>query len=98
MSTAEVEYIAVLLMVQELIYMSLLLDVLGFPQPCLLDVFEDNSTAITWPEGAVSFSDRAKHINICLFFLQEAVANGVVKLLARTTWWICLPSLFRRRA
>ena len=53
--------------------MCLLLDTLGFPQPCQSDVFEDNSTAIAWSEGAVSSSNWAKHIDISLFFLQEAV-------------------------
>ena len=80
MSTAEAEYIAASLMVQELIYMRRLLDVLGFPQPGPSDVFEDNRTAIAWSEGAVGGSDRAKHIDIRRFFLQEAVANGVVSL------------------
>ena len=76
MSTAETEYIAVSLRLQELIYMRWLLDTLGFPQPSQSDVFEDYCTVITWSEGAVGGSNRAKHIDIRLFFLQEAVAEG----------------------
>ena len=37
-------------------------------------------TYIAWSEGAVRGSNWAKHINICRFFLQEAVAEGVVSL------------------
>ena len=80
MSTVETEYIAASLRLQELIYMRLLLDTLGFPRPGQSDVFEDYHTVITWSEGAVGGSDRAKHINIRLFFLQEAVAEGGVSL------------------
>ena len=46
MSTAEAEYIAASLMLQELIYMHQLLDTLGFPQPGPSDIFEDNHTVI----------------------------------------------------
>ena len=80
MSTAETEYIAASLRLQELIYMRRLLDTLGFPQPGQSDVFEDYRTVIAWSEGAVGGSDRAKHIDIRRFFLQEAVAEGGVSL------------------
>ena len=98
MSTAEAEYIAASLMVQELIYMRRLLDAPGFPQPCPSDVFEDNRDAIAWSEGAVSGSDRAKHINILRFFLQEAIANGVVSLKPIASEDNLVDLLFRCRA
>ena len=43
-------------------------------------VFEDNATAISWSEGAVGGSDRAKHIDLREHYVHDAVAQGVLKL------------------
>ena len=47
-------------MVQEVIYLRKFLENLGFPQKEPTPVLADNETRITWAEGAVGGSERAK--------------------------------------
>ena len=67
-------------LVQEITYCRKLLTALGFAQPAATSVFEDNATAISWSEGAVGGSDRAKHIDLREHYVHDAVAQGVLKL------------------
>ena len=80
LSSAEAEYVAASTLVQEIVYCRKLLAALGFPQPAATPVCEDNASAISWSEGAVGGSDRAKHIDLRVHYVHDAVAEGVLKL------------------
>ena len=53
---------------------------LGYAQGEATPVYEDNATAISWSEGAVGGSDRAKHVDLREHYVHDAVAQGVLKL------------------
>ena len=80
LSSAEAEYVAASALVQEIVYCRKLLAALGFGQDTLTSVCEDNATAISWSEGAVGGSDRAKHIDLRQHYVHDAVSQGVLKL------------------
>ena len=76
LSSAEAEYISGSSLVQEVIYLRKLLDNLGFPQREPTVIFADNETCIAWSEGSIGGSDRAKHLDLRVHFLHEAVQAG----------------------
>ncbi len=76
LSSAEAEYISGSSLVQEVIYLRKLLNNLGFPQQEPTVIFADNETCIAWSEGSVGGSDRAKHLDLRVHFLHEAVQAG----------------------
>ena len=80
LSTAEAEFISASAMVQEVIYLRKLLENLGFPQKEPTPVFADNETCIKWSEGAVGGSERAKHVDLRIHFVHDAVAAKHLKL------------------
>ena len=80
LSTAEAEFIAASLMVQEVIYIRRLLDKLGYPQSKPTVIFEDNTTCIKWAEGAVGGTDRAKHIDLRKHFVHQAQQSNILLL------------------
>ena len=67
-------------LVQEVIYIRRLLTNLGFPQDLATEVGEDNRTCIAWSEGSVGGSDRAKHIDLRVHFVHDAVKDKIVSL------------------
>ena len=85
LSSAEAEFVAASTLVQEITYCRKLLEALGFPQPFATSVAEDNATAISWSEGSVGGSDRAKHIDLREHYVHDAVAQGVLKLIKVST-------------
>ena len=80
LSTAEAEFISASAMVQEVIYLRKFLDNLGFPQTSPTPVFADNETCIAWSEGSVGGSERAKHVDLRMHFVHDAVAAQHLKL------------------
>ena len=43
-------------------------------------MFADNETCIKWSEGAVGGSERAKHVDLRIHFIHDAVAARHLKL------------------
>jgi hypothetical protein len=80
LSSAEAEYIAGSSLVQEVIYLRKLLNNLGFPQTSPTVIYADNETCIAWSEGSIGGSERAKHLDLRIHFLHEAVNAGHVVL------------------
>ena len=80
LSSAEAEFMAASTLVQEVIYIRKLLDNLGFTQNRGTEVGEDNRTCIAWSEGSVGGSDRAKHIDLRLHFVHQAVQDKIISL------------------
>ena len=80
LSVSEAEFISASSMLQEVVYLRNLLNNLGFPQPGATTVFADNKTCIAWSEGSVGGSERAKHIDLRIHFVHDAVKAGVVSL------------------
>lgn len=80
LSSAEAEYISGSSLVQEVIYLRKLLNNLGFPQPGPTVIYADNETCIAWSEGSIGGSDRAKHLDLRVHFLHEAVQAGHIVL------------------
>ena len=80
LSSAEAEFMAASSLVQEVIYVRRLLTNLGFPQEFATEVEGDNRTCIAWSEGSVGGSDRAKHIDLRVHFVHNAVQDKIVSL------------------
>ena len=80
LSTAEAEFIAASSLVQEVIYLRSFLARIGFPQDGPTSVYEDNESCIAWAAGAVCGAERAKHIDLRKYFVHDAVANKILKL------------------
>ena len=80
LSSAEAEFMAASSLVQEVIYIRKFLDRLGFEQKEPTKIFEDNRTCVAWSQGSVGGSDRAKHIDLRVHFVHEAVQAGVLTL------------------
>ena len=85
LSTAEAKFVAAKFvaastMVQEVIFTRKLLEILGLSQTAPNRIYEDNTTCIAWAEGSVGGSDRAKHIDLRMHFVHEAIQNQVLVL------------------
>ena len=80
LSSAEAEFMAASSLVQEVIYIRRLLERLGFPQSEPTPIGEDNRTCVAWAEGAAGGSDRAKHIDLRVHFVHDAVQSKVLSL------------------
>ena len=80
LSSAEAEFISASAMVQEVIYLRKFLANLGYPQTAPTPVFADNETCISWSEGSVGGSERAKHIDLRIHFVHEARTAGHLEL------------------
>jgi hypothetical protein len=80
LSSAEAEFMAASSLVQEVMYIRRLLTNLGFPQEFATEVGEDNRTCIAWSEGSVGGSDRAKHIDLRVHFVHNAVQDKILTL------------------
>ena len=80
LSSAEAEYMAGSTQVQEVISLRKLLTNLGFPQHEPTIIYADNATCISWSEGSVAGSNRAKHVDLRIHFLHDAVKAGHLML------------------
>ena len=70
-------------MLQEVIYLHKFLANLGYPQTAptpVSPVFADNETSISWSEGSVGGSERAKHIDLRIHFVYEVHTAGHLEL------------------
>jgi hypothetical protein len=80
LSTAEAEYMALAEATKEMKWLRQLLEELGFTQN-VTEVFQDNKACVQMASGHVNHQ-RSKHIDMRYHFIQEAVAEGQLKL----TW------------
>jgi hypothetical protein len=62
---------------KEVIWLWVLLEDLGIPQVSTTTLHADNLGCIALTNGTVTHS-RAKHINICHYFIREWVANSEI--------------------
>jgi hypothetical protein len=58
---------------------------MGFAQPQLTPVYEDNDACIEWGNNVIGGRERAKHIDILKHFAHEVIQNGQMKLIRVTT-------------
>ena len=79
LSTAEAEYIALSLCIQEVIWIKNLLKELGADINGQTVVYEDNQSAIAIAKND-GYQSRAKHINIRHHFVREQVKMGNIHL------------------
>ena len=80
MSSAEAAYVAGSALVQEVVYLRKLLTNLGFSQIEATPIYADNATCISWSEGSIRGSERAKHMDLRVHYLHEAVRDKIVVL------------------
>lgn len=80
LSSAEAEYMAISAVVQEIKWVTQLLEELDFKQKDPIKVYIDNKAAIAIGENDVKHC-RTKHIDIRHHFIREAVKNKEIKLL-----------------
>eukprot|EP00961_Rhodomonas_salina_P027656 373724-Rhodomonas_salina.1 len=80
LSSAEAEFVAASICGQEVIYLRALLTGLGFPPDGPTRIWEDNAVCIQMSENP-THADRARHIDTRLYFLQDMVRDGIVKLI-----------------
>ena len=79
LSTAEAEYVALSLCVQEIMWMKNLLGEMGVSVKLPITVFEDNQGAIAMAKNE-GYQSRAKHIDIRHHFIREQVKARTIDL------------------
>lgn len=79
LSTAEAEYIALSLCVQEVMWTKTLLSELVYTQDQATIIYEDNQSAIAIAKND-GYQSRAKHIDIRHHFVREQVKFGNIDL------------------
>lgn len=79
LSTAEAEYVALSLCVQEVLWLKHLLGEMGVEIKAPVPVFEDNQGAIAIAKNE-GYQSRAKHIDIRYHFIREHVKAKVIDL------------------
>ena len=77
------EFISASAVVQEVTYLRKFLANRGYPQTAPTPVFADNETCIAWSEGSVGGSERAKHIDLRIHFVQASTPPDVFSDLRR---------------
>eukprot|EP00961_Rhodomonas_salina_P159141 2142984-Rhodomonas_salina.1 len=80
LSSTEAEFVAASICCQEVIYLQALLTGLGFPPQAPTLIWEDNAACIQMSENP-THANRARHIDMRLYFLSDMVCDGVVKLI-----------------
>jgi hypothetical protein len=80
LSTAEAEYIALTNVVQELLYLQLLIGELYDPPPLPIPILCDNQAAIALASNG-KFQLRTKHIDLQYHFVHLHAKDGTFKLL-----------------
>ena len=79
LSTAEAEYIAISAAVQEIKWVTLLLDKLNYQQAEIPVIYSDNKAAIAISENDVKHN-RTKHIDIKHHFVREAIKMKKIRI------------------
>ena len=79
LSTAEAEYVALSLCVQEVLWLKSLLGEMGVASSSQCRVFEDNQGAIAIAKNE-GYQSRAKHIDIRYHFIREHVKAKTIDL------------------
>ena len=80
LSTAEVEYYTASTTGSEVLYLSKLLERMGFAQASPTPVYEDNTACIEWGSVVIGGRERAKHIDIWKHLAHEVIQNGEMLL------------------
>ncbi|POM70894.1 Integrase catalytic core protein [Phytophthora palmivora] len=78
LSSAEDEYMAVSLCVQEILWLRAMLKDMGIPQEGATQIWEDNQGATALAKNA-GYNSRTKHVDIKHYFTRENVERGTVK-------------------
>ncbi|RDX79371.1 Copia protein, partial [Mucuna pruriens] len=79
-STTEVEFIAAVATVNQVIWLRNILTYLGLKQDKIIEVFVDNQAAISISQNPI-FHGKTKHFNVKLFHLREVQENGNANLI-----------------
>ncbi|GMF35814.1 unnamed protein product [Phytophthora fragariaefolia] len=79
LSSAEAEYMALILCVQEVLWTRSMLKDMGKEQEDATQIWEDNQGAIVLTQNA-GYHARTKHVDIRHHFIRENVENGTVKV------------------
>jgi hypothetical protein len=79
LSSCEAEYIALSLLVRDVIHLRLVLSELGFTQLKPTVIFIDSKSAFDLAHDA-KFRKRSKHIDIQYHYVREAIAHGYITL------------------
>ena len=77
--TAEAEYIALTVTIQEILYISLLTSELYDISTPSIPIYSDNQAAIALASNS-KFHARTKHIDLCYHFVCVHIKNGLFKL------------------
>jgi len=78
-SLVEAEYVALANATKEAVWLRTLLKEVGYPQSQATIVHADNQGTIALAQNPTSHS-RAKHINICFYFIRECIKRNEIKL------------------
>lgn len=76
--TTEVEYIAVLRVVQQIIWLLSFFDEVSLPQKCLVTIFIDNNGSINMTKTYQGHK-RTKYIDVYYYFIKEKAETGEFK-------------------
>ncbi|KAE8886048.1 hypothetical protein PF003_g29739 [Phytophthora fragariae] len=79
LSSAEAEYMALAVTVQEVLWVRQLLKEMAIGIGCATDVFIDNKAAISMANNS-GYTPRTKHIDLQVRFVGDHVENGAIKV------------------
>ncbi|KAE8969014.1 hypothetical protein PR001_g27622 [Phytophthora rubi] len=79
LSSAEAEYMAIAVAVQEVLWVRQLLKEMAIGIGCATDVFIDNKAAISMASNS-GYTPLAKHIDLRVHFVRDHVENGAIKV------------------
>ncbi|KAI9905230.1 hypothetical protein PsorP6_013904 [Peronosclerospora sorghi] len=79
LTSAEAEYMALSLCVQEVLWMRAMLKDMGIEQKTATQIWEDNQGEIALAKNA-GYNSRTKHVDIKHHFTRENVENGTVQI------------------
>ncbi|OWY94987.1 polyprotein [Phytophthora megakarya] len=79
LSSAEAEYMALTLCVQEVLWLRVMLKDMGIKQKEATQIWEDNQGAIALVKNA-AYNSRTKHVDIKHHFTRENVKRGTIKV------------------
>ena len=77
LSTMEAKYMALTEATKELVWMRAFLKELGYGSNNSTNLFTNNQSALALFKNPVSYT-RAKHIDICYYFIRDAIQDNVI--------------------
>ncbi|KAE9338779.1 hypothetical protein PF008_g11896 [Phytophthora fragariae] len=79
LSSAEAEYMALAVTVQEVLWVRQLLKEMAIGIGCATDIFIDNKAAISMASNS-GYTPRAPHIDLRVHFVRDHIENGAIKV------------------